>query len=409
MKTGLRIFPVVAVIILLGGCIAIKTAIKTGSENQSVVLVSLDAFRWDYDSIYRTPVLNAIAKDGVKAKQLIPSFPTKTFPNHYSIATGLYPDHHGLINNSFYAPDLDMTYRIGDRKMVSNPFFYGGEPIWITARKAGIVTGSFFWVGSEAPILGMQPDYWKVFNDEVAFGARVDTVLKWLSLPEARRPRLITLYFEEPDAISHKYGPVSAETGSMVHSLDSLMGVLREGLKMVPGGNNINLIILSDHGMGEIDQSRYNNIFDTLPKRMVKSIVGGSPVWGCIPEEGKTDSIIYYINIQKGVKAYKKSETPPNWHFGTNPRIPEVVVVADPRWQAGIRPELPGMNKGDHGYDNSWLEMHSIFYTEGPAFQKGYTVDYLNNVDVYDIICHILKLAPAQNDGDQARIAPLFR
>jgi alkaline phosphatase D len=195
----------------------------------------------------------------------------------------------------------------------------------------------------------------------------------------------------------------------MVHHLDSLMGVLREGLKKVPDGRNIDLIILSDHGMGEIDRSRYNNILDTLPKRMIKSIVGGSPVWGCIPVEGKTDSILYLINIQKGVKAYRKSDLPEEWHYGTNPRMPEIIIVADPRWQVGIRAELPGSNKGDHGYDREWKDMHSIFYAEGPAFRTGYKVDYLNNVDVYNIICHILKLTPAPNDGDEKRIAPLLR
>jgi len=257
--------------------------------------------------------------------------------------------------------------------------------------------------------MGIQPDYWKAFDNKVDFGARVDTVLKWFSLPEAKRPRLVTLYYEEPDAISHTYGPISHQTGKMVHSLDSLMGVLREGLEKVPGGKNINLIIVSDHGMGDIDPSRYNNILDTLPKRMIKSIVGGSPVWGCIPVEGKTDSILYFINMQKGVKAYKKSELPESWHYGTNPRIPEIVVVADPRWQVGIRHESPGTNRGDHGYDRNWKDMHAIFYAEGPAFRKGYKIRYLYNVDVYDIICHILKLTPAPNDGDKKRIVPLFR
>ncbi|MCK7537287.1 MAG: alkaline phosphatase family protein [Marinilabiliales bacterium] len=171
---------------------------------------------WDYDSIHGTPVLDDIARNGVMAKRLIPSFPTKTFPNHYSIATGLYPDHHGLVNNSFYAPDLDLVYRIGDRAMVANGDFYGGEPMWVTARKQGMKSASFYWVGSEAPIQGIQPDYWKVFDDEVAFGDRVDTVIKWLSLPANRRPHLVTLYFEEPDAISHGYGPVSPETGAVV-------------------------------------------------------------------------------------------------------------------------------------------------------------------------------------------------
>ncbi len=392
-------------VLSITGC----SSVRSERETPYVVMVSLDAFRWDYDSIYGTPVLDDIADKGVMAVRLIPSFPTKTFPNHYSIATGLYPDHHGLVNNSFYAPDLDLVYRIGDRAMVSNGAFYGGEPVWITARKAGLKTASFYWVGSEAPIMGMQPDFWKPFDEEVPFSDRVDTVLAWLSLPERKRPHLVTLYFEEPDAVSHVYGPLSPETGAIVRSLDSLMGQLREGISRLPQAKKINLIVLSDHGMAEIDASRYNYVFDTLPQTMVKRIYGGSPVWAVEPVEGMTDSVLYYLNIQKGMKAYRREDLPGHLHYGTHPRIPAVVLIADPGWVAGVRLKPSGYNKGDHGYDWKFRDMQSIFYAEGPAFKKGFAVDTLYNVDVYNIISKILKLTPAPNDGNRERISPLFR
>lgn len=382
--------------------------LKPERDKPYVVIVSLDAFRWDYDSIYGTPVLDDIARMGVMAERLIPSFPTKTFPNHYSIATGLYPDHHGLVNNSFYAPDLDMVYRMGDRTMVSNGAFYGGEPMWVTALRQGMKSASFYWVGSEAPIQGMQPDYWKPFDDEVSFGDRIDTVLKWMSLPPNRRPHLITLYFEEPDAVSHSYGPVSVETGAVVRSLDSLVGVLRTGLAQLPHARNINLIVLSDHGMTEVDQERYNYILDTLPQAMVKRIYGGSPVWAVEPAEGKADSVIYLLNIQKGMKAYLRGELPPHLNYGTHPRIPEIVLIADPGWTAGLRPDAR-YSRGDHGYDWKCSDMHSIFYAEGPAFRKGFVADTLFNVDIYNIVTGILELTPAPNDGSKERILPLFR
>ena len=392
-------------VLSITGC----SSVRSERETPYVVMVSLDAFRWDYDSIYGTPVLDDIADKGVMAVRLIPSFPTKTFPNHYSIATGLYPDHHGLVNNSFYAPDLDLVYRIGDRAMVSNGAFYGGEPVWITARKAGLKTASFYWVGSEAPIMGMQPDFWKPFDEEVPFSDRVDTVLAWLSLPERKRPHLVTLYFEEPDAVSHVYGPLSTETGAVVKSLDSLMGQLREGISRLPQAKNVNLIVLSDHGMAEIDTSRYNYVFDTLPQTMVKRIYGGSPVWAVEPVEGMTDSVLYYLNIQHGMKAYRREDLPGHLHYGTHPRIPAVVLIADPGWVAGVRPKPSGYNRGDHGYDWKFRDMHSIFYAEGPAFKKGFAVDTLYNVDVYNIISEILNLTPAPNDGNRERISPLFR
>jgi alkaline phosphatase D len=385
------------------------SSVRSEREAPYVVMVSLDAFRWDYDSIYGTPVLDDIADKGVMAVRLIPSFPTKTFPNHYSIATGLYPDHHGIVNNSFYAPDLDLVYRIGDRAMVSNGAFYGGEPVWVTARKAGLKTASFYWVGSEAPVMGMQPDFWKPFDEEVPFSDRVDTVLAWLSLPAKKRPHLVTLYFEEPDAVSHVYGPLSSETGSVVKSLDSLMGELRSGISKLPHAKKVNLIVLSDHGMTEIDTSRYNYVFDTLPQTMVKRIYGGSPVWAIEPVEGMTDSVLYYLNIQYGMKAYRKEDLPAHLHYGTHPRIPAVILIADPGWVAGVRPKPSGYNRGDHGYDWKFRDVHSIFYAEGPAFRKGFAVDTLYNVDVYNIISEILNLTPAPNDGNRERISPLFR
>jgi len=405
MKTFINIIAVIVTAVLCASC----AGIRSDRGKPYVVMVSLDAFRWDYDSIYSTPVLDDIAADGVMAERLIPSFPTKTFPNHYTIATGLYPDHHGIVNNSFYAPDLDLVYRIGDRAMVGNGAFYGGEPLWVTARKQGMKTASFYWVGSEAPIEGMQPDYWKAYDDEVAFADRVDTVLKWLALPAGKRPHFITLYFEEPDAVSHVYGPISPETGAVVRSLDSLMGDLRTGLASLPIAERINLIVLSDHGMTEVDWSRYNYIFDTLPEAMVSRMTGGNPVWAVDPAEGMTDSVIYYLNLQHGIKAWKKEDLPPYLHYGTNQRIPPVVLIADPGWTAGLRPEPSDYSKGNHGYDWKCPDMHAIFYAEGPAFKKGFSVDTLFNVDVYGLVTDILGLQPALNDGKKERVSVLLK
>src|SRR5664279_716602 len=273
-----------------------------------VVLVSLDAFRWDYSMIYNTPNLNKLAHDGVKADRMFSSFPTVTFPNHYSIATGLYPDHHGLINNSFSAPDLGLFYRMGDRTAVENPAFYGGEPIWVTAEKQGVRSASFFWVGSEAPVGGMHPTYWKEYDKTVTFEERIDTVVKWLGYPPDKRPELVTLYFDEPDATSHTFGPVSPQTRKIVECLDSLMGVLRMKLSTLPEAKRINLIILSDHGMSAISPERYINIKSLVPGRMIASISGGNPVYLINPTEGKKDSVLILLNESKGLKAWSKSQ-----------------------------------------------------------------------------------------------------
>lgn len=399
-------------LIFLLACFTVLQGFRKDSRKQHknyVLLVSLDAFRWDYSKLYNTPNLNKLAKDGVKADHMYSSFPTVTFPNHYSIATGLYPDHHGLINNSFPAPDLGLFYRMGDRSAVENPAFYGGEPIWVTAEKQGLITASFFWVGSEAPVEGMHPTYWKKYDESVTFEARIDTVVKWLGYPPEKRPELVTLYFDEPDATSHKFGPVSKQTGTVVHRLDSLMGVLRSKLAKLPEAKRINLIILSDHGMSAVSPDRYIDIKALVPNRMIASISGGNPVYLIKPAEGRKDSILLLLDKSKGLKAWSKAALPVKWHYGTNPRIPDVVVVADSSWSIGTRPDGSSIRGGAHGYDNFNSDMYSIFYAAGPAFKKNYRFKELNNVDVYDLICRILNLKPARNDGDPAHIKGLLR
>jgi predicted AlkP superfamily pyrophosphatase or phosphodiesterase len=384
---------------------------KDGREpyKNYVVMVSMDGFRWDYADLYNTPNLDKLAKEGVKADRLIPSFPTVTFPNHYTIATGLYPDHHGLVNNNFPAPDLGLYYRMSDNNAVINPAFYGGEPIWVTAENQGILSATFFWVGSEAPVKGKQATYWKPYDESISYEARIDTVIEWLSYPPEKRPGFVSLYFDEPDAISHDFGPVSEETGEVVERLDSLIGVLRLKLSALPFSKRINLIVLSDHGMGPISPGRYINLRSVVPERMIASIFGRNPVYTMNAAEGKTDSVLYYLNRVKGLIAYKKSEVPARLHYGTHPRIQDIVVIADSSWSIGTRTDSSSYRGGAHGYDNANSDMHAIFYAAGPAFKKGYSFDQLNNVDIYDMICRILKITPAENDGDPDHIKKLLR
>ncbi|MBK9389629.1 MAG: alkaline phosphatase family protein [Bacteroidetes bacterium] len=396
---------------ILSAVIVIVSGFGSGSRKPHknyVLLVSLDAFRWDYPDIYNTPNLDKLAKDGVKADRMFSSFPTNTFPNHYSIATGLYPDHHGLINNSFPAPDLGMFYRMGDRNAVENPDFYGGEPMWVTAEKQGVKAASFFWVGSEAPVGGMHPSYWKRYDNSTGYGERIDTVVKWLGYPEEKRPELVTLYFDEPDATSHDFGPVSEETKAVVENLDSLIGVLRNKLKALPYGDRINLIVLSDHGMASVSPDKYVNLKSLVPDRMIASISGGNPVYLINPAEGKADSLLLLINNSTGVRAWRKSQLPQKWNYGTHSRIPEIVVVADSSWSIGTR-TTASANKGAHGYDNYNPDLFSIFFAAGPAFKKNYTFRELKNVDVYNLVCRIIDIKPSPNDGNSKIVRKILK
>ncbi len=373
-----------------------------------VVMVSFDGFRWDYTDLYNTPNFDAMAADGVKAERMIPSFPTKTFPNHYTLATGLYPDHNGIINNSFYAADLDGIYRIGDRSMVRNPDAYFGEPIWVTAEQQGIKTASFFWVGSEAPIKGVSPSYWKEYDGSVPYMDRVDQVIKWLKMPLHKRPGLITLYFDEPDAIGHNAGPESAATGEVIESLDAILGALREGIASLDIADRVNLIVLSDHGMGPISSDKYVNIMDIIPEEWTDHVIGGNPVYLIDPAEGYEDSVTLTLDAEEGIIAWQREEIPSRLNYGTSPRFPGIVVVADSLWSIGTRTDPSGYTGGTHGYDNAFTDMHTIFQADGPAFRNGYTTDAFANVEIYGIIAHILGLDPAPTDGSLSNVSDIF-
>ncbi|MDX9930602.1 MAG: alkaline phosphatase family protein, partial [Bacteroidales bacterium] len=330
-------------------------------------------------------------------------------PNHYTIATGLYPGHHGLINNTFYAPDLDAMYRMGDRNAVENGDFYGGEPIWVTASKQGLITGSFYWVGSEAPVKGIQPTYWKRFDDSVPFATRIDSVVKWLGYPAEKRPRLVTLYYEEPDGVAHSAGPVSPETGKMVRHADSLLGVLVNKLEKLPIARKINLIVLSDHGMGQLSPDKYVNLAEIIPQDKITMSLGGNPTYNMDLEDDYIDRAIADLNATEGVTAWRREDVPERLHYSDHIRIPDIVVVADSGWSIGMRPGGSSYTGGTHGYDPRNSDMHAIFYATGPSFRKRYVHDELHNVDIYNIVAAILNIRPEPNDGDPLRARGIFR
>ena len=373
-----------------------------------VIMLSMDGFRWDYPDLYSTPNLDAIARKGVKAHSLVPSFPSKTFPNHYTMATGLYPDNHGLVSNSFIDPVRKDMYRLGDRTKVEDAYYYGGYPIWVTAEKNGITAASFYWVGSEAPIQGIHPTIWKKFDSSVAFEARIDSVVSWTRLPDDKRPRLITWYMEEPDLTGHDFGPFHEETGRMVQYLDSLVGLFMEKIARMPGNENVNIIITSDHGMGEIHGDKYIDIDRDLKEEWIDYILGSNPVLFVEPAEAYADSVLNNLKKIPHLQAWKKEDMPEHLHFGSNPRISDLVVLADSGWSIGTNDSVKFTTAGTHGYDPSNSDMHAIFYAVGPAFKSGHSHPSFYNVDLYLLITSILGIEPAPNDGNFQRITGML-
>jgi len=400
------LFVFLVISVFLSGC---KSSTQVTEHKQPyVVMLSVDGFRWDYAEKANTPNLDYIKTNGVMAKSLKPAFPTKTFPNHYSMATGLYPDHHGIVLNSFYDEEMNAYYRISDRDAVENPAFYSGEPIWTTAEKQGVKAASFYWVGSEAPTDGIYPSIWKRYDHDFPFGQRIDSVISWLKLPESKRPHLITWYMHEPDNYGHVYGPDSPEIVEMVEYLDSLIGIFISYINELPYSNEINIIVTSDHGMGNISKDRVVIFDDYIDRDWFEQIQGWNPNYVLKVKEGYLDSAYYALSSAAHIKCWKSSEVPERLHYGSNPRTNDLVVLADSSWTVewSVRQDD---DLGAHGYDNDNTDMHGIFYAMGPAFKESYLHPTFENINLYPLITHILNIQPKATDGSVENIKGMLK
>jgi predicted AlkP superfamily pyrophosphatase or phosphodiesterase len=374
------------------------------NKNAYVVLVSMDGFRWDYAKHFKLQNLNQIAKEGVHAKSMRPSYPSKTFPNHYSIVTGLYPDHHGIINNVFYDAGLNESFALSTNAK-NDSRFYGGNPIWNVAEQQGVKTASFFWPGSDTD--KKRPSYYKEYNDKIPYGNRIDTVIKWLQLPEKQRPHLVTLYFDEPDHTGHNFGPLSPENEKAIKKMDSLMGQLSFKLNQLSIGKEINLIIVSDHGMTNISNDKKVAILDYLKPEWLgyKAVI--NPIMSLQAKPGYQDSIANALKKVPHIKFWKSSEVPKRLHYGTNPRVHDFVIEAKKGYSL-VSEKKQNIKGGTHGYDNKTKDMQAIFYAKGPAFKVDKEVKSFQNVSIYPLIAHILGLQIDEVDGKFSEVQSML-
>ena len=376
-----------------------KNVLWAGNKkDHTTVILSLDGFRWDYPDKTSTPGLHQIASEGVKAVSLIPSFPSKTFPNHYTIVTGLVPDHHGLVNNSFFDPELNKPYSLSNKDARFNPVFYGGEPIWITAQKQAVKTASFFWVGSDVD--NMHPDIWKKYDQEIPFSQRVDTIIKWLQLPLSERPRLIMAYYHEPDETGHHYGPDNEQTLKTVRELDQVVANLYQRVKQLHNADSINLIIVADHGMGPVSSKRNVALSDYIPKTWPVRIEGGNPNFNLYAPAPWVDSAYVSLKKARHIQVWKPAEVPAYLNYGKNKRVGNIIVVADSAWSVSVAKIEKEDAGGTHGYDTRNTDMHAIFYAAGPDFKKHYIQPSFQNIHIYPLLAHLLGIKPAKTDGN---------
>ncbi len=376
------------------------------AQDTYTVLVSCDGFRWDFSIMYDTPTMDMLAKKGIQS-DMQPTYPASTFPNHYAIATGLYPDHHGMVNNTFWDPDLQLTYSVGNPVTGQDPRFFGGEPIWLTAERQGVKSATIYWVGSDLKDDSRHASYWYDYAKKPLLtpDERVQKALEYLQLPEPERPHFIMVYFEEPDNTQHTYGPNCEQTRQAVKETDEAVGKLYAGLMQLPIASKINFIVLSDHGMALEDPSRVINPHDYLQPEWYDKMVISIPTY-IFTKPQYRETVYNALKDLPHLTVWKKEEIPAYLHYGTNRRIGDIVVAPDMGWEFR---DTPRNGLGAHGYDPTDVDMHSLFRAVGPAFKQGYIARQFENVDIYPLLCHLMGIQPAPNDGDFNRIKHILK
>ena len=372
---------------------------RTNSAEQQqkpyVILISADGFRWDYAQKYHAEHLMALAKSGVQAESMLPSYPSVTFPNHYSIVTGLYPSHEGLVNNAFYDADTKSFFYYKSKTGTDAIWYNGGIPVWVLAEQQKMLSASFYWVGSEAEVHGVRPTYYYKYNEKIDMHQRIQTVVNWLNMPADKRPHIITFYFPQVDHEGHKHGPDSREEENAVHLIDSSVYELTKAVKTT--GLNVNYVFVSDHGMTKADTEhpiRTPAGIDTS-----KFIVSGD---GLLVELYAKDPKYIQSTYEELLKnktadyaVYLKTNVPQKLHYSAKDdwhnRIGDILLI--PNWPKVFDLYNKKMDPGWHGYDATVVkDMHATFYAWGPAFKTDLTIPAFNNVDIFPLINQVLGL-----------------
>ena len=405
--------PWLAALLLLAACTSPLSRPATVAEPAptTLLLVSVDGLPARLLGRGETPHLDAIAAAGVRAERMNPSYPSLTFPNHYTLVTGLRPNHHGIIHNSMRDEGLG-DFRLSDRDAVGDGRWWGGEPIWIGAHRAGLRTAAMFWPGTEAPIQGLHPDAWFPFDVDMTEQARVDQVLAWFALPDAERPALMTLYFDKVDKAGHDHGPDSAQMHEAIRITDAAIGHLVDTLRARGQYDQVNLVIVSDHGMASVPAGQVIAVEDMVAPDDA-DVVSVGQVIGIAPKPGRTAAVErQLLGRHPPYTCWRRQELPARWAYGSHPRVPPIVCQMDEGWDALGAETIarrPVRDRGSHGYDPALPSMGAVFIAHGPAFAEGKVLPAFDNVHVYPLLARLLGIRAAPSDGDPAVLQPALR
>jgi len=377
-----------------------------------LLLVSLDGFHPDYLTLGITPNLARIAAEGVRAQWMTPSYPALTFPNHYTLVTGLRPDRHGVVHNTMRDAQLG-EFRLSDHAAVADAHWWGGAPLWVTAENAGLPTATMFWPGSSAAIAGRRPTRWQEFDAAVPIDTRVDTVLGWLGEDASTRPRLATLYLEHLDEASHDHGPGSAQARAVIVELDNAIGRLLDGLEARGLLDTVNVVVVSDHGMAAVAPGHVVAIEDMVDAADAQPVTTGQSV-GFTPVPGRAAAAErQLLGAHARYDCWRKGELPARWQYGRHRRVPAIVCQMREGWDAATRADVAKWAKqaspmrGSHGFDPALPSMRALFIARGPALRQGVVLPAFDNVDVYPLLARLVGVEAAANDGDADALAAL--
>jgi len=422
MNIALRLL--LGLLLALGaGCSSVPTpthaAPAAPTTTTPLLLVSIDGYRHDYLQRGLSPTLSMLARRGVQAASMQPAFPTLTFPNHYTIVTGLTPDHHGVVNNTMFDPQLG-KFSLANRQAVSDGRWWaGGTPIWETADRHDLRTATMFWPGSEADIRGRHPDYWQPFDATFSADQRVDQVLAWLDLPAAQRPTFITLYFDAVDHAGHQFGPDTPQLDAALRATDAALARLVAGLRERHLFARINLIVLSDHGMAAVPEQNSVLIDQLVPLDRVQTVSMGI-LAGFNPRAADAAAQADFAAVERTLeqphphmRCWDKRRVPARLAYGSNPRVPQLLCLANTGWRISTSDYLARrggrMSRGEHGYDNADPLMQALFIAHGPAFRVGTQVGAFPNVNVYPLMTHLLGIPAAANDGNYNAVKNMLK
>lgn len=380
-----------------------------------VILISADGFRHDYAKKYNAENILKLSGQGVQAKAMIPSYPSITFPNHWSLITGLYPSHHGLVDNFFYDHKLQKNYAMNNRETAEDGSWYGGIPLWALAEKQGVLSASMQWVGSASDAGGTRPTYYYHYHEKFPPLEKVEKVINWLKLPESQRPHFISLYFPEVDGAGHHFGPDAKETETAVHLIDDAIGDLVEKVDDL-GLPNVNFIFVSDHGMIHVDSGTSLEIPKILTDKNRFDYYNSQTLLRVYVKDRKEVKSIFKTlkaNKTDDYEIYLDKKLPKHLHFATRDdkygRIGQILMI--PKAPKVFLEKGQKVSTGKHGYDPRLVpEMKATFLAWGPAFEQGLVIDEFENVNVYPMVAEILGLTIHNaTDGKLRVLKPILK